>query len=137
MTIAILVSREVGNLFSRSLYAKACRSHQIPVLREDCPDATKELPCHNCMANQVVSLQTISDVESIRKALLSLHHGFPVVNTAGKLVGRIPQSMLVKLLKKKVFYKKERIDRKSIVSRETEDKGGIERAFTNKRNSIN
>lgn len=82
------------------------------------------------MAKPVVSLPTISDVESIKKALMTPHHGFPVVNTAGKLVGHIPQSMLVKLLKKKVFYKKERIDRKSIVSREAEDKGGIERAFS-------
>ena len=69
---------------------------------------------------------------------MTTHHGFPVVNTAGKIVGQIPQSVIVKLLKKKVFYKKERIDRGSIKRKEMEKEvdGNIERAFT-KRNSIN
>ena len=83
-------------------------------------------------------MPTISDVESIKKALLTTHHGFPVVNTAGKIVGHIPQSMIVKLLKKKAFYKKERVDRGSIHRREMENEAdsSVERAFT-KRNSIN
>ena len=72
------------------------------------------------MAKQPISLPTISDVESVRKALITTHHGFPVVNTAGKVVGLIPQSMLVKLLKKKAFYKKERVDRSSIKRKEHE-----------------
>ena len=37
-----------------------------------------------------------------------------MVNTAGNLVGLIPKSIIVKLLKKKAFYKKEGIARPSI-----------------------
>ena len=70
---------------------------------------------------------------------MTTHHGFPVVNTAGKIVGMIPQSMIVKLMKKKVFYKKERVDRASIKRKENEIKAEneVERAFENRRNSIN
>ena len=77
-------------------------------------------------------------MESVRKALITTHHAFPVVNTAGKIVGQIHQSILVKLLKKKAFYKKERIDRSSIKRKELdkETENEVERAFT-KRNSIN
>ena len=62
----------------------------------------------------MVSLPTITDVETVRKALVTTHNAFPVVNTAGNLVGLIQKSILVKLLSKKAFYKKERIDRSSI-----------------------
>ena len=61
-----------------------------------------------------MTLPTITDVESVRKALVTTHNAFPVVNTAGNLIGMIPKSILVKLLKKKCFYNKQSIDRSSI-----------------------
>ena len=86
----------------------------MPVLKEVVPSTSLNLPIYKVMAKQVVSLPTITDVESVRKALTTTHNAFPVVNTAGNLVGLIPKSIVVKLLSKKAFYKKERIDRGSI-----------------------
>lgn len=126
MTFGILVARNVGNIFTRSLYARALRMKQMPVLSETCPKKTANEPVFKIMEKNVIYLATICDVGSVRRALTSTHHGFPCVNTAGKIVGMIPQVMLVTLLKKKAFYKKERIDRGSM-KRMAED--GVEKSF--------
>lgn len=90
MTFGILAARNMGNVFTRSLYARALRMKQIPVLSESCPKKTAEEPIYKIMEKNVIHIATICDVASTRKALTSTHHGFPVVNTAGKLVGLIP-----------------------------------------------
>ena len=114
MTLAIYVARKVGGMFTQGLYSRAIRSKQMPVLKEIVPSSSLNLPAYKVMAKQVVSLPTITDVESVRKALVTTHNAFPVVNTAGNLVGLVQKGILVKLLSKKAFYKKERIDRSSI-----------------------
>jgi len=54
-------------------------------------------------------------MEACKKALQTTHNAFPVVNTAGKLVGLIPKSFIVKILEKKAFYDKESTDRSSMI----------------------
>ena len=61
------------------------------------------------MASEVVTLATISNMESCKKALQSRHNSFPVLNTADRLVGLIPKSIVVRLLEKKAFYDKARL----------------------------
>ena len=67
------------------------------------------------MKKDVVTLSTISNMESCKKALQSPHNAFPVVNTAGRLVGLIPKSMVVVILEKKAFYDRESTDRSEIM----------------------
>ncbi len=46
-------------------------------------------------------------METCKKALQSHHNAYPVVNTAGRLVGLIPKHFIVRILEKKQFYNKE------------------------------
>ena len=62
------------------------------------------------MAKDPITVPTIANMEACKKALQSHHNAYPVINTAGRLVGNIPKSMLVKILEKKSFYDKERTD---------------------------
>ena len=48
------------------------------------------------------------------KALGEFHSGYPVLNTAGRLVGLIPTHMLVCLARNKIFYDKQLIISKPI-----------------------
>ena len=63
------------------------------------------------MSKDCVTIPTIANMAACKKALESGHCGFPVVNTAGKLVGLIPKNFLVKILRKKAFYDKNNADR--------------------------
>ena len=67
------------------------------------------------MANQVVTLPTIANMAACKTALESHHNAYPVINTAGKLVGLIPKSYLVKILEKKQFYDRESTDRSGLI----------------------
>ena len=111
MMIGIMTARAVGSLISPSLYDRALRMKQMPFLRADCPDSTKYLKASVIMAQDPVTLPTIANMESCKKALQSHHNAYPVVNTAGRLVGLIPKRLVVRILEKKAFYDKESIDR--------------------------
>ena len=65
------------------------------------------------MKKDVVSLTTVYSMESIRKALDTSHNGFPVINTAGMLVGLINRRMVVVLLEQKAFYSRDQLERPS------------------------
>ena len=72
------------------------------------------------MAKDPITLSTISNMESCKKALSSHHNAYPVVNTAGRLVGLIPKRFVVKMLEHKQFYDKESIDRSQMVGGHTD-----------------
>lgn len=63
------------------------------------------------MSKELVTLSTIANMTACKKALQSEHNAFPVLNTAGRLVGLIPKRFVVKILEKKSFYDKDSIDR--------------------------
>jgi hypothetical protein len=46
------------------------------------------------MSKNLISLPTIADMRSIKLALDSNHNAFPVLNTAGNLVGILPKNIL-------------------------------------------
>jgi len=104
MMISILVSRAVGNLYTRSLYERALRAKQMPVLRNNPPESTSNTKASMFMSKSIVTLPSVADMDSIRSALESTHSAFPVLNTAGILVGLIPKHVLVILLERKAFY---------------------------------
>jgi len=66
------------------------------------------------MAKNPITLPTIANMESCKAALQSPHNGFPVINTAGRLVGLIPKSMVIEILEQKSFYDKESTDRSAM-----------------------
>ena len=61
---------------------------------------------------EICTINAISKVKDIKPLLETNHNGFPVLNTAGNLVGLIPMTMIVILLEEKSFYKKDEIVKK-------------------------
>lgn len=56
------------------------------------------------MARHPITCRNIETVENIKTALLSSHHGFPVMNSKGNVVGLIPKNFLIVLIKNKAWY---------------------------------
>lgn len=56
------------------------------------------------MSKDPIIVTTIAEMRQIQKALDSDHHGFPVINTAGHMVGLIPKNVLLALAEQKCFY---------------------------------
>jgi hypothetical protein len=56
------------------------------------------------MNSKVVSLRSVESVKKIYEALKTSHHGFPVTNLRGQLVGLIPKKFLLILLEQRQFY---------------------------------
>ena len=110
MFLAIMVSRVVAGLFSPSLYKVTIKNKGIPILPLHAPAAAREIVLADVMKTDVCCLSTISSVKEVRYALAHYHSGYPVKNTAGRLVGLIPTHMLVTLAKNNIFYDKEMID---------------------------
>jgi hypothetical protein len=50
------------------------------------------------MSKSIIIIPSIADMRSIKKALLSHHNAFPVLNTAGNVVGLLPKCILSKLV---------------------------------------
>lgn len=120
MMIGIMAARASGNLVSPSLYDRALRMKQMPFLRADCPDSTKYLKASVIMAKEPITLPTIANMAACKVALQSHHNAYPVVNTAGRLVGLIPKRFVVKILEKKAFYDKDSIDRSQMMGGHTD-----------------
>ena len=111
MMTGIMVARGVGSLLTNSLYDRALRMKQMPFLRSDPPASTKSLQAHVIMSKELVTLPSIANMEAVKKALKSHHNAYPVINTAGRLVGIVPKRMVVAVLEKKAFYDQSSTDR--------------------------
>lgn len=95
MMVGIMVARGVGNIFSPSLYDRALRMKQMPFLKQACSKETANFKASVIMSKNPITLPTIANMESCKAALQSPHNAYPVINTAGRLVGLIPKSMVV------------------------------------------
>ena len=109
MFIAIMTAKVVGGFFTPSLYVVTIKNKKIPILPKHAPKEAWDIVLGDIMRPDVCSLTTICTVKEVRHALASNHSGYPVKNTAGRLVGLIPAHMLVILARKKIFYDKELI----------------------------
>ncbi len=98
MLFCVLVSRGVGNMLSPSLYGRATRLKQLPFLMEKAPGASKQLMAHQFMAKDLITLNSIADMPSMKKALESPHNNFPVMNSDGKCIGMMSRNFLVIVL---------------------------------------
>jgi|DEB0MinimDraft_12_1074336.scaffolds.fasta_scaffold38188_2 hypothetical protein len=56
------------------------------------------------MSKKIVSLRSVDTVKNIYEALKTPHHGFPVTNINGQVIGLISKNFLVVLISKRVYY---------------------------------
>lgn len=107
MIISVMVSRYVANFFSASLYSSAIKAKGIPILPHKAPKLIANFEVQEIMSLGVWSVPSIISVKQLKTILNSSSSAFPVTNTANRLVGLIPKSMLVVLAKQQAFYNKE------------------------------
>jgi hypothetical protein len=104
MMIAILVSRAVSGIFTTSLYDRALRTKQMPVLKEMIPEATNHVKVKFLMQKEIKTIHSVASMKEIRESLATSHGAWPVLNIAGNLCGVMPRSILHKLVTQKAFY---------------------------------
>lgn len=97
----IAVANFTGQQFTRGLYDRAVRAKQMPILKNKVPYECKYFRAEKIMNPKVVSLRTVETVKKIYDALKTSHHGFPVTNHRGQLVGLIPKKFLLILIEKR------------------------------------
>jgi CBS domain-containing protein len=82
LVVAVGTSNVVGDVFTRSLYERAVRGKQMPILTGPVPHCNKFLRAEKIMNPNVVSLKVVDTVENIYTAIkTSNHHGYPIVNS--------------------------------------------------------
>lgn len=63
MLITVLVAGGVGRIFNRSLYERALRAKQIPLLRNHVPRSQEDTTAFQIMASPVLYIEGIISVE--------------------------------------------------------------------------
>jgi hypothetical protein len=102
--ITIAIAKYVGDFFTRGLYDRAVRAKQMPILTRKVPQSNRLIRAENIMAEKVITLRSVDTVKRIYEALKSPHHGFPVVNYSGQVIGLISKNFLIVLMRRKNFY---------------------------------
>ena len=104
MILCIIVSNNTGYLFTRSLYERAVRGKQMPIILDNIPQPCVDLKAGDLMASPVVTLSVVESMENIQRALTSKHHAFPLVNESNTVLGIIPRNFIIVLIQNKAFY---------------------------------
>ena len=109
MIVGVFTTRTIADLFTNSLFDREIRNDQLPIIKGSLPDSSKDLKAHQIMSKKLVSIQSIAEMKSVTMALSSSHNAFPVLNTAGNLVGLLPKNILNILCDRKCFYETRRL----------------------------
>jgi predicted transcriptional regulator len=80
MLLCMMTSYMTAHFFNASLYNRALRGKQIPMLKDFVPEINKNLLAIVIMKEEVVSISLIPTVEEIGKALMNGYRSFPVIN---------------------------------------------------------
>ena len=96
--ISVLTSVTVGDLFNRSLYERALRAKQIPLLRNFVPKSQRDTTAFQIMSHNPTTVEGIIAVTYLTKLLQSGFSTFPVMNSAGNIVGVIPKNFIIVLI---------------------------------------
>lgn len=107
MIISIAIANQVGYLFTRSLYERATRTKQMPILKDTIPPPCEVIIAAQIMSRDVVTVQNVESVQNILKACKKSHHAFPVLNSRGNVVGLIPKNYVLILLEARAFYRED------------------------------
>ena len=76
----------------------------MPILKKEVPACNRQVRAETIMAKNVIALRSVDTVKKIFDALKSPHHGFPVLNMSGQVIGLIPKNFLMVLILKRAFY---------------------------------
>mmetsp|Transcript_3406 Transcript_3406/g.5749 ORF Transcript_3406/g.5749 Transcript_3406/m.5749 type:complete len:185 (+) Transcript_3406:1549-2103(+) len=106
MLITMLTSYGIGILFNKSLYNRALRVKQVPLLKNHVPFQNHNLRAKVVMKENPTTLPIIPSVQEIGEALQKGFKSFPVINISGQLVGTISSNFLIVLIKKEAWYSK-------------------------------
>lgn len=96
--VTVATANFFGNIFTRSLYGRAVRTKQMPILTEQMPRANRHRRAEEIMSENPLCLNVVAKMDKIKIALQSSHHGFPVINSKGRVVGLIPKNYLMILI---------------------------------------
>lgn len=83
MLLTMLTSYMTANFFNYSLYNRALRNKQVPMLKDEVPEINVNLRGKVIMREDVVSISLIPTVEEIGDALKQGYKCFPVINKCG------------------------------------------------------
>lgn len=105
MIITIAIANQVGYFCTRSLYERATRGKQMPMLKDSVPPPCEAVIASQIMSKNVVTLQNVETVQNVLAACRSTHHAFPILNSRGNVVGLAPRNYAVTLLDSRAFYR--------------------------------
>ena len=105
MIITIAVANQVGYFCTRSLYERATRGKQMPMLKDSIPPPCETVIASQIMSKSVVTLQNVDTVQNVLEACKTSHHAFPILNSRGNVVGLLPKNYALTLLDSRAFYR--------------------------------
>jgi len=108
--LVVFVAVGVAGAFNRSIYERALRSKQIPMLRNHCPKNQKHITAFQLMSSPVTTVEGIISVEYLQEILQHEYSSFPVMNSAGFMVGIIPKNFIITLIKHHHFYNEQTLN---------------------------
>jgi hypothetical protein len=81
--VTMLSSYATGLFFNQSLYTRALRSKQVPLLKDTVPKENENLLARMIMKPNPLTLECLAKVEKIGEALACKYSSFPVKNKSG------------------------------------------------------
>ena len=122
MLITMLISYGTGIAFNYSLYNRALRMKQVPMLKSSVPNENVNLRARVVMKENPVTLQNVTKVSDIAHALKFGFRSFPIMNMSKQLVGMISSNFLITLIENKAWYTKQENYLKKQESMKEDDK---------------
>jgi len=99
IVLTILTASSVGKIFvSQSLYERALRMKNLPLLRNHVPKSQTETTAYQIMTALVLTVEGIVSVEYLQDILQKPYSTYPVLNSAGNIVGVMPKNFLIVLI---------------------------------------
>lgn len=112
MLLTILTSNRVSEIFScTSLYERALRAKNIPLLREVVPHSQNETTAKQIMTPMVVTVEGIVSVDYLLDILQKPYSSFPVLNAAHNIMGMMPKNFLIVLIENHHWVNMKKYDR--------------------------
>ena len=104
MIFTTIISNQTGFRFTRSLYQRATRAKQMPIITDKIPGPCKNLKAGDVMAKNVICVHYLDTVANLKEVLQSPHHAYPVVNNDRQMIGIVPRNFIITLLNNEGFY---------------------------------
>lgn len=105
MIVTIAIANQMGYFFTRSLYERATRTKQMPLIKDSIPPPCEAIIATQLMNRDVVTIKNVDTVQNLLAACKTSHHAFPVLNSRGNVVGLMPKNYILTLLEARAFYR--------------------------------